>query len=443
MSLPSSSGASRPPRTRSRARPRTTGPSGSGLGRLKAAASGAARGAGHRERWRADFGLLPTDRRQRVPLLARVQPHRARARRVRRGRARARARRASRALARLGIEPVVTLHHYTHPRWFWARGRLGEPEERRAVRPVRRGRRRGPRRRASGSWVTLNEPVVFLLGGYLGGQIPPGRAELRGGRAGLRAPAARARGGRGGDLREAIPAARVGIAHNMLEFAPDRRRQPRSTAASRGRARRSTTGALLEAIATGRHATGRSRARGASGSRIAGPRRPRTTSSASTTTAACTSASAACPAPSASSSIAIREGRGLTDTGWEVHPAGFDAVLRQAARAGLPVIVTENGIATRDDRRRARLPARARARPRAPPRRRARRSRATSTGRCSTTSSGSRASGRGSASSRSTTRRSPGGAGGPSGRRSSRELGRRFTAREAGGGDPSAGASRT
>ncbi len=23
-------------------------------------------------------------------------------------------------------------------------------------------------------WVTLNEPMVFLLGGYLGGKIPPG-----------------------------------------------------------------------------------------------------------------------------------------------------------------------------------------------------------------------------------------------------------------------------
>jgi beta-glucosidase len=44
--------------------------------------------------------------------------------------------------------------------------------------------------------------------------------------------------------------------------------------------------------------------------------------------------------------------RGLTDTGWEVHPEGFDSVLRKAASAGKPVIVTENGIATRDDRRR-------------------------------------------------------------------------------------------
>ena len=45
-----------------------------------------------------------------------------------------------------------------------------------------------------------------------------------------------------------------------------------------------------------------------------------------------------------------REGRGLTDTGWEIHPRGFDRVLRLAASAGLPILVTENGIATEDDR---------------------------------------------------------------------------------------------
>src|SRR5215813_15550249 len=44
------------------------------------------------------------------------------------------------------------------------------------------------------------------------------------------------------------------------------------------------------------------------------------------------------------------EGRGLTDTGWEIHPRGFHRVLGVAARAGLPILVTENGIATRDDR---------------------------------------------------------------------------------------------
>jgi beta-glucosidase len=45
-----------------------------------------------------------------------------------------------------------------------------------------------------------------------------------------------------------------------------------------------------------------------------------------------------------------REGRGLTETGWEIHPQGLAPMVRLAAETGLPVVITENGIATRNDR---------------------------------------------------------------------------------------------
>jgi beta-glucosidase len=38
-----------------------------------------------------------------------------------------------------------------------------------------------------------------------------------------------------------------------------------------------------------------------------------------------------------------------TQMGWEIHPDGLRKALRSAARAGLPLVVTENGIATSDD----------------------------------------------------------------------------------------------
>lgn len=41
-----------------------------------------------------------------------------------------------------------------------------------------------------------------------------------------------------------------------------------------------------------------------------------------------------------------------TQMGWAVHPDGFREVLHHAARAGLPIVVTENGIATEDDEER-------------------------------------------------------------------------------------------
>jgi beta-glucosidase len=46
-----------------------------------------------------------------------------------------------------------------------------------------------------------------------------------------------------------------------------------------------------------------------------------------------------------------RAGRGLTETGWEVYPKGFGEVLRHAATAGVPIVVTENGTAETDDAR--------------------------------------------------------------------------------------------
>ena len=48
------------------------------------------------------------------------------------------------------------------------------------------------------------------------------------------------------------------------------------------------------------------------------------------------------------------EGAETTQMGWEVYPEGLGRMLRRIADAGLPVIVTENGIATADDRQRVR-----------------------------------------------------------------------------------------
>jgi beta-glucosidase len=47
------------------------------------------------------------------------------------------------------------------------------------------------------------------------------------------------------------------------------------------------------------------------------------------------------------------DGHGLTNIGWEVHPRGLEKVLRYASRLNLPLIITENGIATHDSQRKA------------------------------------------------------------------------------------------
>ncbi len=48
-------------------------------------------------------------------------------------------------------------------------------------------------------------------------------------------------------------------------------------------------------------------------------------------------------------------GAETTQMGWEVFPEGFGRMLRRVADAGLPVVVTENGIATADDAQRVRF----------------------------------------------------------------------------------------
>ena len=45
------------------------------------------------------------------------------------------------------------------------------------------------------------------------------------------------------------------------------------------------------------------------------------------------------------------DGRGLTDLGWEIHPEGLRKMVEHAVTLKVPVIITENGIATHDDDR--------------------------------------------------------------------------------------------
>ena len=312
-------------------------------GKLRARHERCGEAAGHGKMWEGDFALLaslgvnayrfsiewsavePVRGHFSLPALAEIR------RRVER-------------LGELGVEPVVTLFHYTHPAWFREFGwesRQGVELFLRFVRAVADAV--GDR---VSIYTTFNEPIVFLLGGYLDGRIPPGIRDF--------SIAARALENMlhahveaAAILRDRNPQAKMGIAHNMMDFAPERKDSwtDRRLAAA---ADRFYNRAYLEAAATGTldlriPSIGRARLRIAD-------------------------------LPAATDFIGVNYysrlhlrfpgrsrwkgeffyrdagGRGLTDTGWEVHPEGLVSCLRAAAETGLPVIVTENGIATRDDR---------------------------------------------------------------------------------------------
>jgi len=313
-------------------------------GRLKPGAEPCGEGSGHRDRWRSDLRLLPeiganayrfsVEWSRIEPRLGEADP----------AELELESRRVA-LLEQLGVEPVVTLLHYTHPLWFWREGGWENP---RSVDWFARFADRvaealAPRVRY---WVTLNEPIVLLLGGYLSGAIPPGhRSFARSARALehlLRAHAAAADA-----IKTRRPSARTLIAHNMLDFAPDRAGHPVDRRLS-GEGEAVYNMALVEALATGRV-------------RWAFPGEGRTVFRIPELPASVDDFGV-----NYYSRVHLRFNgvvgriaeffyrdpgrRGLTQTGWEIHPEGFARVLRAAAQAGRPILVTENGIATGDDR---------------------------------------------------------------------------------------------
>lgn len=117
-----------------------------------------------------------------------------------------------------GIEPMVTLHHFTLPQWVAAAGGWEAP---RIVAWFARYARRCAEwlGEFAHHWVPINEPNVVVLLGYVMGRFPPAvRDPLRAPRVArhlLRAHAAAYRA-----VHEAQPHARVGTAHNIRLLDP-------------------------------------------------------------------------------------------------------------------------------------------------------------------------------------------------------------------------------
>jgi beta-glucosidase len=298
----------------------------------------AGRAVDHWNRWELDFELLAQAglRAYRLSVeWARIEQEQGRFDDA----ALAQYRRMLERLHQLGIAPMVMLHHFTHPAWFHEKCPWTSPKSIEAF--ARFTRRVAEELRGLVGWyVTINEPMVLLLGGFADGRMPPGQSDLRlfGRAAGniLRAHvAARA------VLREIDPAVPVGIAHNCMALAPLRGWSPidRTLASS---AHALYDFAVPKALTTGelelriplllRHCE---RIDGAPGSldflginyysRI--------------------HVGAALGRPGMRIAYRDVNGRGLTDLGWERYPEGLAGILKALSAYGLPLWITENGIA--------------------------------------------------------------------------------------------------
>lgn len=119
-----------------------------------------------------------------------------------------------------GIEPMVTLHHFSNPRWLALKGGW---EQEGVVNDFARYVRRMVEKLGDlvPLWITINEPMVYVVMAYLEGTFPPGKSGL-----GMAAQVARnlLRGHAVAYhiIHELQPEAAVGIARHIRIFEPSR-----------------------------------------------------------------------------------------------------------------------------------------------------------------------------------------------------------------------------
>jgi beta-glucosidase len=219
------------------------------------------------------------------------------------------------ALLEAGIEPVVTFHHFTTPRWLADQGGWTNPvtADRFADFCERSARHlAGVMRRA----CTINEPNIVATIGYLLGAFPPGQQDRA-----LRHTANEvfvdAHRKAVEAIRSAAPGVPVGLTLSMDDYqAVD------GGEAKRDQIRRSMEDVFLEATAGDDFVGVQTYSR----SRI-GP----------------------------DGRVPAEEGVPTLIMGYEYYPQALEATIRRAwdvTRGEVPILVTENGIGTDDDAQR-------------------------------------------------------------------------------------------
>jgi beta-glucosidase len=210
----------------------------------------------------------------------------------------------------LGLEPVVTFHHFTSPRWVAARGGWAEPAtaERFAAFCERAaGRLSDVMARA----CTINEPNVVALFGYGVGAFPPGIRD-RAVRHRANEVFVAAHRAAVGAIRAAAPGVPVGLTVSMTDY----------QAAPGGEERLEHIRGAMEDVFL--QATGGDDFFGVQtySRTVVGP----------------------------DGLVAPEPGARTTLMGYEFWPEALEACIRRASQVtGLPILVTESGIGTADD----------------------------------------------------------------------------------------------
>jgi len=239
-----------------------------------------------------------------------------------------------RALRDRGMEPIVTLHHFTNPLWFARSGGWIQKDAptlfARYVRALVAALVPHVR-----YWITVNEPLVYVTESYLNGQWPPfGKGQWRAAFRALRNVAA-AHVSAYQVIHELRSDAMVSFAHNAPVVQPCRAGSlaDRLAACVRDFLLNRLFFLLvppgnLDFIGLNYYTRTAVRSQGWGLGRIVGR---------------------ACHAQHHPDQGEI------SLTGWECYPAGLTQTLRRFAASELPLIITENGVATDDEELRQRF----------------------------------------------------------------------------------------
>jgi beta-glucosidase len=245
------------------------------------------------------------------------------------------------ALRARGMEPVVTIHHFTNPTWIAAAGGWETPEtaERFAIFVDHVMAELGS---LAKYWVTINEPTVIAYQGYVRGEWPPGK------RGGLDAAARVLVNLMRGHwlaferIKSRHAEAQVGLAHHLRIFDPARPVNPLDWAVSAAFSRVFNQ-TILKTLRQGRLAFPLTR-----GHRASGPVPSQDFIGLNYYTRELVKFNRHYRAEMFGERV-LPKNAPRSDLNWEVYPHGLYRLLQSLNADRLPILVTENGIADRVD----------------------------------------------------------------------------------------------
>lgn len=241
------------------------------------------------------------------------------------------------ALKKRNIEPVVTLHHFTNPAWFSRKGGwLCRDSTRLFTRYVEYVvKNLGTKVKY---WLTINEPTTYVMQGYINGEWPPCLKSAWIKAAIVFRNLARAHVAAYRVLHRSQRDIMVGFAHNAPLIVPcnPMRKRDRMATLIRDLILNYTFFYLIRALPQNLHRIQRNLD-------FIGLNYYTRTIVSSAGWGIGAFLGRVCR-------LHHHSDRGPTSaTGWEIYPSGLGTILEKFSKFGIPLLVTENGIATDDE----------------------------------------------------------------------------------------------